>query len=317
MHIRPIHPHEVAAFASCGGSSEHVAAVQDYLERMFVTGAMRHEWCFVAEDAGRLLGRVGYWTLPPHVAPSDAVLLDVPWEGDLAIGARLLRTTLREARVVGATTIGHILDSLPLAPQWQDHHEQRIALLERVGFALQRETHRFEWPRGAGTPASRQRLRFRSFDEVGEAAFLAAMVRVSDGTLDRRIQQDREQHGPVGGARSLLALLRQMEHDPSWWQLAYTLDGALAGLTMPARNATAATIGYIGVTPEQRGRGYSDDLLAQIVTTLRGAGTGSIQADADVRNSPMARAFLHAGWEQFATRREYSIDLAGCPASAA
>lgn len=101
-----------------------------------------------------------------------------------------------------------------------------------------------------------------------------------------------------------------MEHDPSWWQLANTPAGALAGLTMPARNAAAATIGYIGVTPEQRGRGYSDDLLARTVATLRGAGAGSIQADADVRNSPMATAFRRAGWQQFATRREYSIDLA-------
>jgi hypothetical protein len=45
-----------------------------------------------------------------------------------------------------------------------------------------------------------------------------------------------------------------MERDPAWWELAFTTDDRLAGLVMPTRVTGAATIGYIGVAPEMRGK---------------------------------------------------------------
>ena len=98
-----------------------------------------------------------------------------------------------------------------------------------------------------------------------------------------------------------------MIYDPSWWQLAYAADGELVGLVMPSRNPTFAVIGYIGVVPEQRGHGYIDDLLAQATATLAASGASAIRADTDVANLPMAHAFQRAGYQQFATRREYML----------
>ena len=65
------------------------------------------------------------------------------------------------------------------------------------------------------------------------------------------------------------------------------------------------------MVPEQRGRGYAGELLAEATAFLAGQGAGRIRADTDVANAPMAAAFERAGFDQFAIR----IDLvAGTPA---
>ena len=54
--------------------------------------------------------------------------------------------------------------------------------------------------------------------------------------------------------------------------------------------------------PEHRGRGYVDDLLAEITLILADEGAERIRADTDVPNTPMAAAFERAGYENFAIR---------------
>jgi RimJ/RimL family protein N-acetyltransferase len=310
MHVRPIRPDELGVFAAVPGQDERNAAVRQYIEQMIDSGAMRSDWCFVAEDAGQVVGSIGYWTLPASGIPLDFVLLELPWEDDyLFSGRTLLHDTFPIMQELGAQTIEYVLDTPPMWPQWQTHAEQRVTLLESVGFSLTRETLRFEsrdsHPAGSGL----QRLSYRSLEEVGDDAFIAALVQVSAGSLDRRTQQERDLHGAEQEASESFEMLRQMEHEPGWWELAYTPGGDLVGLIMPAKNPTFATIGYIGVVPAQRGRGYVDDLLARGSATLRAAGFMLIRADTDVYNTPMARAFRRAGYVQFATRREYGIDL--------
>src|SRR5947207_1973842 len=52
---------------------------------------------------------------------------------------------------------------------------------------------------------------------------------------------------------------------------------SLVGLVMPTNSLTAGTIGYIGVVPEQRGHGYSHDLLVHGTATLQAAGITMIR----------------------------------------
>ena len=188
-------------------------------------------------------------------------------------------------------------------------------MLEGAGFAFRRETDRFH-RRGEEPPPVPGRLSFRTLDEVGEDAFVDAMMRVSEGTLDREIREERERLGPQGAARDFFEDARRVEHDPSWWRLAYDGPGGdLAGLVMPAEPPGFLTIFYVGVVPEMRGRGYVDDLLAAGTAALLGAraqsgGEKPLRADTDVANTPMAAAFRRAGWTRFAGRREYVADLA-------
>jgi hypothetical protein len=248
--------------------------------------------------------------------PFALVLLEVPWEGDhVGTGTRLLGDVLDEARRLGADEIEHVLDAPPMGPQFQHHPQRRVEVLEGAGFAFRRETDRFHW-RGDAPPPVPGRLSFRTLEEVGEDAFVDAMMRVSEGTLDREIREERKRLGPQGAARDFFEDARRLEHEPSRWQLAYDgLDGDLAGLVMPAEPPGFLTPFYVGVVPEMRGRGYVDDLLAAGTATLLGARAGSgterpLRADTDVANAPMAAAFGRAGWERFAGRREYVAHLA-------
>ena len=310
MLIRPIHPGELATFATRPAQPERNREIQRYITEMIAVGSMRRDWCFVAEQDGRTLGCLAFWTLPGGVAPRDLVFLELPWEGDsMESGSRLLRQTLATARALGARSIGHVVDAPPMWPQWQDFREQRCRVLEHAGFVLARETLRFEWPANEPLRSQTQRLTYRSLAEAGTAAFVDAIRRVSEGTLDRRLHKERTVQGPEAAARSLFDLLRHFEYDPAWWELAYTRAGDLAGLLMPAQTGTMHTIGYIGVTPPWRGRGYSDALLLRAATTLHQAGATTIRTDVDTGNLPMANAFRRTGYRQFATRREYTIDL--------
>jgi len=317
MRTRPIRAGELDLFVEAAGQPDHRKETEQYLESMFAAGSMRPEWCFVIQEGeAPPLGRVAFWTLPGTEKPFALVLLDVPWEGNhVGVGTRLLGDVSDEARRLGAEDIEHVLDAPPMQPQFQHHPEKRVEVLEGAGFAFRRETDRFH-RRGENPPAVPGRLSFRTLEEVGEDAFVDAMRRVSEGTLDREIREERERRGPQGAARDFFEDARRVEHEPSWWRLAYVGPGGdLAGLVMAAEPPGFLTVFYVGVVPEMRGRGYVDDLLAAGTVTLLGARAKGgaekpLRADTDAANAPMAAAFGRAGWERFAGRREYVADLA-------
>jgi ribosomal protein S18 acetylase RimI-like enzyme len=316
MRTRTARADELDLFVEAGGPPEHRREVKRYVEDMFAAGSMRPEWCFVLEDGGRAVGRVALWTLPKSEEPLDAVLLDVPWEEEgqhLETGERLLVDVLEEAGSLGAGEIGHVLDVPPMWPQFQRHTEERAKLLGQAGFEPKRETVRFEWRQGT-VPEAPGRLEFRALEEVGEEGFVDAVARVTEGTLDRDMQKERERQGPWKAAWEFFEEEQAMDYEPGWWELAYAKsDGDLVGLIMPAKNPTSPVIDYVGVVPERRGEGYVDDLLARGAATLLSADAGQIRADVDVANRPMADAFWRAGYVEFARRREYAADLSRLP----
>ena len=224
---------------------------------------------------------------------------------------------LAHADLFAAEEIKHVLDSPAMPPQFQYYPERRAELLEAAGFALTRETDRFEW-RGEEPPGDPERLIFRTLEEVGEEEFVGAIERVSEGTLDGGVRADRERLGAEHAARQFYVDACRMAYEPSWWRLAYdgeAPDGELVGLVMSAEAPAFLTIFYIGVVPEMRGRGYVDDLLTAGTSTLlstraNGGNVKPLRADTDVANAPMAAAFERAGWARFARRREYAVGLA-------
>ncbi|USG65000.1 GNAT family N-acetyltransferase [Brevibacillus ruminantium] len=325
--VRSIRPEEWDLFLQAGSSdAKGRQETARYVEQMIAVGSMRPEWCFVAEKENHVQGRVALWTLPKLEKPLDFVLLDVPWEQEdyLCYGKALLQTALEVFQSMGVEKAGHVLDTPPMTPQWQTFPEQRQALLTQMGFLLERETFRFEWRQGDRVDPIRSEradfdltepeatdsgLIFRSLAEVGNQVFIDAVKRVSAGTLDSRILQDRDRLGEAGMAMELFQDLQQLVYDPEWWQLAYAGEGQCIGLVMPAKSPAFSTIGYIGVMPEYRGRGYIHKLLSRGTEILRKAGATVIRADTDVNNLPMANAFRKAGYVQFARRAEYSCKI--------
>jgi RimJ/RimL family protein N-acetyltransferase len=315
VEIRSIQPDELAMFATTATPPDHVAAVQRYLLDLIARGAMRPGWCLLAEHAdGRPFGRAAFRALPGQDRPADLVLLDLAWRdaAAMAAGRRVLSAVLRVARDLGCEQIEHVLDTPAQWPQWQHEPARRMALLERCGFALERETYRFEAPAElAGLPpaTSSPELVWRSLPEVGEDAFRIAIALVSAGSADRRTAASRRRLGADGQAAALFAHLRSFAHAPEWWELAFLPDGRLVGLVAPIRTAAHATIGYIGIVPELRGRHLVGALLARGSATLQRDDALLVRGDTDVRNTAMAQAFRRAGFTPFATRREYTARL--------
>ncbi len=79
---------------------------------------------------------------------------------------------------------------------------------------------------------------------------------------------------------------------------------------MAARNPTAAVVAYVGVVPEQRGRGLAPELVRRSTQRLLESGADEIRGDCDRDNIGMVKGFERAGFEQFARRRTYHRTLA-------
>ena len=278
MRIRPFDP-----------SSD---ALEPALGEAFERDLTRAERCFVAEARdGQVAGLVAFGD-PDDDGVLAVELLELPWDADHdGLGRRLLEESLAQLPERPAA-LWYLLDD---PHPWHGHPEARKRLLESVGFEVARVTRR--WERGGRVEPVTDALSYRSVDEVGDAAFEAAVVRIVHGSLDRRLH--------AHDAHRQTTFLLGLEHEPAHYELAYGTDGSLVGLIAGARVASQPIVALLGVTPEHRGRGHGLALLARATNHLAGAGERPIRADTDQRNVPMARCFAWLGYEQFATRTEY------------
>jgi RimJ/RimL family protein N-acetyltransferase len=295
------------AFLSVSAASRYQPELRDYLESLLRQGCTTPEWCVVGLDAGAPVARAALWTLPGRTVPTDVVLMEADWsDHELAAGRALLERVHELAAALGADGLGHSVDSPPGPPQYQEHEDARIRLLERSGYELLRDGLRWRYLRSSSESAGRERsLVFRPLPDVGEDAFVEAMASTYEGTRDSWITRGIEEHGRLGAARADFADYQGMEHLPEWWELAFTEEGALAGVIMAARNPSTAVIGYVGVVSEQRGRGLAQQLVRRGTALLLESGADEIRGDCDRDNVGMVKAFERAGYEQFARRRTY------------
>lgn len=188
MVIRPIRREELEAFASFSNRADLNEHFLNYLRDMWNSGYVRPEWCFVAEEADSFVGRVVYWTLPSLGKPFIVDFLEVPWNANyLEVGTQLLQESLAHLQLQDTESMEYQLD---IPSEYSTFPEKRIELLENFGFSLIRETIRFEWKNTQTQIEPSNRLTLRSLNEVGEDAFINAIMQVSLQTLDRSILHD-------------------------------------------------------------------------------------------------------------------------------
>jgi ribosomal protein S18 acetylase RimI-like enzyme len=239
----------------------------------------------VAEVDGQEVARAVWWGDRPGGPPLMLDDLVSSHPDRVAIGAELLDAA---HQAFGTRPEYHLL--LPMG--WEDDAERAAdvawqrAAAARAGLTEVLERLRYRWTPAVGVPAPSTRLVFRP--EPSDGVFLDLFERA-------RLPHDAP-------AQEQLDTYLSMPGERSWWRVALTSEGEVAGLAIPSRNADAFVVGFIGVVPEQRGHRYVDDLLAEITTALAAHGAEEIRADTDRGNTPMARGFERAGWEQFAIR---------------
>lgn len=272
------------------------------------TGEYRPERVWIAEPApgAAPLAVAVWWSGPGSAGPDalDALLV----HRSVRSGAE--RTALAAELLTAAhAAYGHApAYHLFLPADWHERPEVRAAVAwrqeaaRRVGLTATLERLRHEWTPGAGLPAPSGRLLFRA--ESDDEVFADLFRRVLPGTLDATSRTAAARLGAEAQARADLALYREgMLGERAWWRTVHTPGGEPVGFTVPSRNSASPVVGYLGVLPEHRGRGYAEEILAE-TTRLLAAETaaGRVRADTDLANTPMSAAFARLGYRTTARR---------------
>jgi ribosomal protein S18 acetylase RimI-like enzyme len=299
------------SFVAVSAESPYQPQLEEYLAGLLERRCTTPRWCLVGLEADRPVARAALWALPGHETPTDIVLIETDWDDrELSDGRALLSSVHDLAVAHGADALSHHVDTPTGPPQYQERPEARVRLLAECGYELLRDGVRWRY---SGSCADETRkagpLLFRSVRDVGEDAFVEAMASTYKGTRDSWINSLVAEHGLLGAARADFLDYQGLEHSPEWWELAYTEDGALAGVIIAARNPSSAVIAYVGVVPEQRGRRLAQALVRRGTEQLLASGADEIGGDCDRDNLAMVKAFQRAGFEQVARRRSYRREL--------
>jgi RimJ/RimL family protein N-acetyltransferase len=279
----------------------------------------RPEWTWLAEEHAEEraddrhnppLAAAVWWGEPRESRPSALDGVWVRGQVEPADRAELAAGLIRRAHQAYARdrTRQPPTYHLFLPPDWRDRPDAVEALewreeaARRAGLTERLERLRYEWMAGSGLPDTTGRLVFRP--EPDDEVFVEVLSRVLAGTLDATTRKESARIGPRRQARQDVAFYRDhMRGDRSWWRLAQTQDGQIAGFGIPSANVEFPVVGYLGVLPEHRGHGYVDEILAEITRILAAeAGATVIHADTDLENRPMAAAFERAGYRTFGRR---------------
>ncbi|MFE2911743.1 GNAT family N-acetyltransferase [Kitasatospora indigofera] len=279
-----------------------------YLEEL-KEGMYRPEWTWIAEDGDRVVARALWWgqASSEHPVALDCLYVDPSVAGRAAVAAALITAGLRAFAERGAPRPP--LYNLTLPTDWRADPAVVAALAWRQEAALaagltdEVERLRLEWTPGAGLPASGGRL---TFTEGSDEDFLDVFRRIAVGSLDGETRRNLALMGAEATAREEVDFYLGCPGERSWWRLARTPDGRVAGLALPSATPYNRNVGYLGVVPELRGHGYVDEILAEITRVQAAAGAGLITATTDTDNAPMAAAFARAGYRVAQTRMIYS-----------
>ncbi|MFH8407707.1 GNAT family N-acetyltransferase [Streptomyces sp. NPDC018019] len=255
-------------------------------------GQYRPEWSRVALRDGVVVARAAWWGGPDDARPIALDWLDfAPGESGAAV--RLLRAAPLHAEYV-----------LQLPPGWRDQEAVRDAARARMdvaaaaGLAPLVERFRYTWTPACGLPEPPGRLVFRP--EPDDGVFLDILRRVETGSLDAHARQAVAEGGVEQAAREELDFFTWCPSPRDWWRVAWAAGpgrgGEVVGLHVPARNLQSPVIGFIGIVPEHRGRGYGYDLLVDCTRHLAAHGAETIIGETDQPNVPMAAAFAKAGY---------------------
>ncbi|MEU9170402.1 GNAT family N-acetyltransferase [Streptomyces sp. NPDC048420] len=248
----------------------------------------RPDWKRVALRDGKVVARGAWWGGPDDTEPLTINWFDVA-EGEEEAGAELLRTA--------PWRVGLEID---LPAGWRENPtsraaaETRFTALRKAGYEPLVERFLYRWTPECGLPERPGRLEFRP--EPDDAVFFDLLRRIHSVTLDAHALKAVAEGGLDRAAQEELDFFHWCPSPREWWQIAWTPEGDAAGIHIPAHNPSGPCVGFIGVLPEQRGHGYSYDLLVECTHHLVERGAEFVSAATDQGNFPMAANFAKAGY---------------------
>lgn len=280
-----------------------------HLVTAFAARKRRPEWVWAAVRDDRVVGRAAGYGGADNEQPWIVDLFELGAEPDrVEIMTALLRRAADDLHAGGLEQV-----ELNLHPpaDWRENPPPALTGLmtaaEAAGFELLVTRRGFRWTPAAGVPAvrdGRDGLRFEPVSGPGDPALADAYRRTFEGSLDAHTQRSLRTRDAAELAAEELADMVNYAGPSDGWRLAYDGDGALAGLVTGNSGARVVT-GYVGVVPEQRGRGYARELLAWMTRWQAEHGADLVFGETDDANVPMGRAFEAVGFVQDSAR----IDL--------
>ncbi|MEV6396126.1 GNAT family N-acetyltransferase [Streptomyces sp. NPDC051907] len=275
------------------------------LGRALADAAHRPDWKRVALRDGKVVARAAWWGGPDDESPINVNWFDIA-EGEEEAGAELLRTSPFQVEYVLILPADWRADPLALAAG-----EARIRAASAAGMSVLVERYQYRWTPECGLPERPGRLEFRP--EPDDAVVLDVLRRVHSATLDAHALRAIAEGGLDQAAQEELDFFHWCPSPREWWQLAYDREGELVGIQVPARNPAGPCVGFIGVVPEQRGKGYAYDLLVECTRFLAEQGAEFIAGATDQSNLPMAAHFAKAGHPIVQERINFLPDSASAP----
>jgi len=256
----------------------------------------RPEWSWIAEQDGHPVARALWWGKEDASSPAtlDCLSISTGAHPTVEVGAALIRAGL-EAFGQGAA----LEYNVDVSPSWADDPAVVDAVRWRQDAAraggFSRTTERISFARADTDPRPSRSTRLR-FVTAPDEAFHGMFARVATGTLDAHTLDMVAREGVDALADDDLDFYLSLPGKRQAWREAQLHDGTTIGFIIPTRTAYDASISYLGVLPEHRGRGYVHDLLAEMVHTHHDDGQARIVGTTDAANAPMRAAFDRAGF---------------------
>lgn len=292
MTIRTITPEEIRKFELIGVTDPSAPTLN--LNKWIEDGRTQLELCFVIEQDNQFLGRLiyGYFEEQPLDLKLWHMKIDTDSENFYETGCQLIKRSMEQLASRAYETIEyHLYSTVP------DTYEIYKQIFETQGFVIEQEKKNYAVEQLQKSTTA-QRLKFKSLSDVGEQAFMDAIEMVTKDTLDRDDQSSIQANGSKEAAFIYYSMLKEIDFNPEWWRIAYNAQHEFVGLVVPQKfDENCGAINYIGVSPEQRGKGFVNDLLLEGSLLLLNDGISQIIADVDVENFPVENALTRLGYE--------------------
>lgn len=265
---------------------------------LFEDGETEPSLCFVLEEDGRRLGRIGFRTAPTTSRPEWLGTLPPTELFTFGLDLPLDDPVLAGGFVEDA--LGRLPDSLPdlvearFNAEIHDAPEATVQLLNGIGFELFQEKQGYWWEHDGSVIGRPARLEWVTLAETGPERYGGVMSPCIAGTLDRNDRYYWEGCGPENWAAQML----ELSDDPEMWLLGLEAGQPVGYVAVNAIEDWGATISHIGVLPERRGNGHVHRLLQAAMALCLERDITTMLSDVDVLNTPMRQAFLRAGYRQ-------------------
>lgn len=281
-----IRERDIDKFASLSKDS---ANYKKTVKSLWDDGLSFPEWCFLFEEEGKTVGRIGYWASLDNPMELHIFGLVLPWNDDNCqlIGQKLISESIEKMKKQGVKTVNYQLHS--------DEGKAFILtkqIVELIGMEEIQAKKRFVLTKNSFQHKDNNRLLYKSLKEVGQSLFIETIEKVTTKTLDRRLFGGKE------AAKNHFHDLKSLDFSVENWFIAYLRD-QIIGLIIPQKlTDDIGAINYIGVIPDERGQGYVIDLLDQGIKNLFRRSMEKIIADIDELNYPMEQALLKVGFQK-------------------